>query len=207
MDDDVLGTVSVSLFGPVRATRGRVEVALGGPKVRLTLACALAELGQAGEALRWGEHAIASDSTLEHYVSCALARLGEGESALHTLSHAIAQGWSHADWLRHDPDWSTLRSTPDSQSSSAALHAGCVSVDQRSAAHLRPVAHRADDGSVDFHNPPLQSSPPPRRARMVTPQPSPLDTARTPPPTSTADTPPRRPRARTSAAPTRVCPG
>jgi TolB-like protein len=75
-------------------------------------ACALAELGQAGEALRWGEQAIASDSTLEYYVSCALARLGEGESALHTLSDAIAQGWSHADWLRHDPDWSTLRGTP-----------------------------------------------------------------------------------------------
>ena len=40
-------------------------------------ACALAELGNRSEAIRWGEQAMVVDSPLKYYVACALARLGE----------------------------------------------------------------------------------------------------------------------------------
>jgi adenylate cyclase len=75
-------------------------------------ACALVELDRRDEALEWCERARVVDDPLTYYVACAYARLGERELAIDTLARVIGAGWSHADWLRHDPDWDGYRDDP-----------------------------------------------------------------------------------------------
>jgi hypothetical protein len=73
--------------------------------------CALVEVGRTAEAVRWAERArrpVAQDPLL-YYVACGYARAGLRSQALDALTDSIEAGWSHADWLRHDPDWSDYR--------------------------------------------------------------------------------------------------
>jgi hypothetical protein len=46
---------------------------------------------------------------MTYYIACGYARAGLRPRALETLADAVEAGWSHADRLRHDPDWSEFR--------------------------------------------------------------------------------------------------
>jgi adenylate cyclase len=89
--------------------RHHVRVAPDDMRALCDGACALAELNRVDEAKRWIERAATLDDPLGYYVACAIARMGDHQSALRELARVVAAGWSHADWLRHDPDWSELR--------------------------------------------------------------------------------------------------
>ena len=73
--------------------------------------CALVELGRITEAMSWADQVgrPGTPDTLRYYVACGLARAGLHDRALAELTDVIDGGWSHARWLRHDPDWSILR--------------------------------------------------------------------------------------------------
>jgi adenylate cyclase len=72
--------------------------------------CALVELGRGAEAQRWAEQArAATPDPMLYYIACGYARAGLRSHALETLTDSIEAGWSHADWLRNDPDWSDYR--------------------------------------------------------------------------------------------------
>ena len=76
--------------------------------------CALVELGRSSEAMRWAERARqpAGQDPLLYYVACGYARAGLRSHALDALADSIDTGWSHADWLRNDPDWTDYRDDP-----------------------------------------------------------------------------------------------
>jgi adenylate cyclase len=73
--------------------------------------CALVEVGRHGEALAWADRVwrMAGSDPMLYYVACGLARAGRRDRALAALADVIDAGFSHARWLRHDPDWSDLR--------------------------------------------------------------------------------------------------
>jgi adenylate cyclase len=73
--------------------------------------CALVELDRLEEALRWADRVrrAADADPVTYYIGCGLARAGLRDRALDALTEVIGAGWSHAGWLRHDPDWSDLR--------------------------------------------------------------------------------------------------
>ena len=64
--------------------------------------------------MRWAEQALrpAAQDPMSYYVACGYARAGMRSRALETLTDSIEAGWSHADWLRNDPDWSDYRDDP-----------------------------------------------------------------------------------------------
>ena len=76
--------------------------------------CALVELGRRSDAMRWAERVRRSlpQDPLLYYVACGYARAGRCSPALDALTDSVDAGWSHADWLRHDPDWSDHRDDP-----------------------------------------------------------------------------------------------
>ncbi len=79
--------------------------------------CALVELGRVSEAMTWADRVgrPGTPDTLRYYVACGLARAGRYDRALAELTYVIDGGWSHARWLRNDPDWSGLRDDPTFQ--------------------------------------------------------------------------------------------
>jgi adenylate cyclase len=87
------------------------------PRAHCDGMCALVELGRRTEALAWANRAQQSggpDPVL-YYVACGLARAGLRAQALAALTAVIDAGFSHAAWLRHDPDWTQLRADPQFQ--------------------------------------------------------------------------------------------
>ena len=73
-------------------------------------AAALVALGRVGEGLSMAERALAiTHSPMPYYAAGALAQAGQEEPALDALEQVIAAGWSHHDFLEHDPDWAGLR--------------------------------------------------------------------------------------------------
>ena len=75
---------------------------------------ALVELGRVNEAMTWADRVgrPGTPDTLRYYVACGLARARRHDRALAELTAVIDGGWSHARWLRHDPDWAILRDDP-----------------------------------------------------------------------------------------------
>ena len=71
--------------------------------------CCLVELEAFDEALRCAAPVSDSEDPLTYYLACALARAGELSPALDCLERIVGTGWSHAGWLRSDPDLDVLR--------------------------------------------------------------------------------------------------
>jgi adenylate cyclase len=64
---------------------------------------------------RWSEQAIElapNDPLVLYNAACNLALLGEGECALDGLERALEAGVAVGDWIKHDPDFESLRSHP-----------------------------------------------------------------------------------------------
>jgi adenylate cyclase len=64
---------------------------------------------------RWSEQAIGlapNDPLVLYNAACNLALLGEGERALDGLERALEAGVAVGDWIKHDPDFESLRSHP-----------------------------------------------------------------------------------------------
>ena len=53
-----------------------------------------------------------NDPLVLYNAACNLALLGEGERALDGLERAIEAGVAVGDWIKHDPDFESLRSHP-----------------------------------------------------------------------------------------------
>jgi tetratricopeptide (TPR) repeat protein len=76
-------------------------------------AIALVAMGRVGEGLAIAEKALeVEDSPMPYYAASAIALAGRTDRALDSLEQVIRAGWSHRDFLRHDPDWSTLHGNP-----------------------------------------------------------------------------------------------
>jgi TolB-like protein/tetratricopeptide (TPR) repeat protein len=78
-------------------------------------ACALLDDGQPERALEWSRQA------LEHFPddmsalingACVHARLRHKEIALDLLERAFTRGWGKREWIKHDPDYDSLRDDP-----------------------------------------------------------------------------------------------
>jgi adenylate cyclase len=64
---------------------------------------------------RWSDQAIElapNDPLVLYNAACNLALLGEGECALDGLERALEAGVAVGDWIKHDPDFESLRSHP-----------------------------------------------------------------------------------------------
>ena len=64
---------------------------------------------------RWSEQAIElapNDPLVLYNAACNLALLGESERALDGLERALEAGVAVGDWIKHDPDFESLRSHP-----------------------------------------------------------------------------------------------
>ncbi len=72
-------------------------------------ACCLVELDAIDEALNCAAPVSDSEDPLSYYLACAMARAGELTPALDCLERIVGTGWSHAGWLRSDPDLDVLR--------------------------------------------------------------------------------------------------
>jgi len=75
----------------------------------------LARLGEREHSKQWSEQAIAlapNDPVVLYNAACNLAQLGEHDSALDGLERSIAAGVAVSDWIKHDPDFESLRDHP-----------------------------------------------------------------------------------------------
>jgi TolB-like protein/Tfp pilus assembly protein PilF len=76
-------------------------------------AIALVAMGRVGEGLAMAEKALeVEDSPMPYYAASAIALAGRTDRALDSLEQVIRAGWSHRDFLRNDPDWSSLHGNP-----------------------------------------------------------------------------------------------
>jgi adenylate cyclase len=75
----------------------------------------LARLGDREYSKQWSKQAIAlapNDPVILYNAACILAQLGEHDSALDGLERSIAAGVAVSDWIKHDPDFESLRDHP-----------------------------------------------------------------------------------------------
>jgi adenylate cyclase len=75
----------------------------------------LARLGKRELCKQWNEQAMAlapNDPVILYNAACSLAQLGEHERALDGLERSIEAGVAVGDWIKHDPDFETLRDHP-----------------------------------------------------------------------------------------------
>jgi TolB-like protein/Tfp pilus assembly protein PilF len=76
-------------------------------------AVSLVALGRIGEGLAMAEKALAMrHSPMPYYAASAIALAGQVDRALDALEQVIEAGWSHHDFLKHDPDWSEFHHEP-----------------------------------------------------------------------------------------------
>ena len=76
---------------------------------------ALIRLGETERSKQWTEQAMTlapKDPLILYNAACNWALLGEHERALDGLERALEAGVAVGDWLRHDPDFESLRSHP-----------------------------------------------------------------------------------------------
>lgn len=85
---------------------------------------ALRQLGDFKRAEEWTARVLALDpeepATL-YNLACDQAVMGHTEKALELLERAIARGFAHSDWLRNDPDLTSLRGEPRFELLAASL--------------------------------------------------------------------------------------
>jgi len=75
----------------------------------------LARLGEREHSRQWSEQAMAlapNDPVVLYNAACTFAQLGEHERALDGLERSIAAGVAVGDWIKHDPDFESLRDHP-----------------------------------------------------------------------------------------------
>jgi len=75
----------------------------------------LARLGEREHSKQWSEQAIAlapNDPVILYNAACNLAQLGEHARALDGLERSIEAGVAVSDWIKHDPDFASLRDHP-----------------------------------------------------------------------------------------------
>jgi len=75
----------------------------------------LARLGEREHSKQWSEQAIAlapNDPVILYNTACNLAQLGEHDRALDRLERSIEAGVAVSDWIKHDPDFESLRDHP-----------------------------------------------------------------------------------------------
>jgi adenylate cyclase len=75
----------------------------------------LARLGEREHSKQWSEQAIAlapNDPVVLYNAACTLAQLGEHDRALDGLERSIEAGVAVGDWIKHDPDFESLRDHP-----------------------------------------------------------------------------------------------
>ena len=75
----------------------------------------LARLGEREHSKQWSEQAIAlapNDPVVLYNAACNLAQLGEHDLALDGLERSIEAGVAVGDWIKHDPDFESLRDHP-----------------------------------------------------------------------------------------------
>ena len=78
-------------------------------------ASVLIRLGQTDRSKQWTQQAMTlapNDPLVLYNAACNFALLGEGERALGGLERAIEAGVAVGDWIKHDPDFESLRSHP-----------------------------------------------------------------------------------------------
>jgi adenylate cyclase len=75
----------------------------------------LARLGERERSKQWSEQAVAlapNDPVVLYNAACNLAQLGEQERALDGLERSIEAGVAVSDWIKHDPDFESVRNHP-----------------------------------------------------------------------------------------------
>ncbi len=75
----------------------------------------LARLGERDHSKQWSEQAVAlapNDPVILYNAACNLAQLGEPDRALDQLERSIEAGVAVGDWIKHDPDFESLRAHP-----------------------------------------------------------------------------------------------
>ncbi len=85
-------------------------------RARMFYAVTLCDVGQPDAALREGQAAIDAspgDSVMLYNAACLYARLGETRRAVATLRQAIDAGVRNFAWMKHDPDFNSLRDDPE----------------------------------------------------------------------------------------------
>jgi adenylate cyclase len=78
-------------------------------------ASVLIRLGQNERSKQWTQQAMTlapADPLVLYNAACNLALLGEAERALDGLERAIEAGVAVGDWIKHDPDFESLRGHP-----------------------------------------------------------------------------------------------
>ena len=78
-------------------------------------ASVLIRLGQTERSKQWTQQAMAlapNDPLILYNAACNLAMLGESDRALDGLERALEAGVAVGDWIKHDPDFESLRSHP-----------------------------------------------------------------------------------------------
>jgi adenylate cyclase len=78
-------------------------------------ASVLIRLGQTERSKQWTQQAMTlapNDPLILYNAACNLAMLGESERALDGLERALEAGVAVGDWIKHDPDFESLRSHP-----------------------------------------------------------------------------------------------
>ena len=78
-------------------------------------ASVLIRLGKTKHAKQWTQQAMTlapNDPLILYNAACSWALLGESDCALDGLERALDAGVAVGDWIRHDPDFATLRDHP-----------------------------------------------------------------------------------------------
>ncbi|UCG50541.1 MAG: protein kinase [Candidatus Latescibacterota bacterium] len=78
-------------------------------------ATALFELGEREKALEWGNRALSidpKDPPVLYFMACFNARFGNLDEAISYLEKCVEAGFSHREWITHDPDMDPLRDHP-----------------------------------------------------------------------------------------------
>lgn len=99
----------------VDAAKRTIAVNPGDSRALQLGAVALHGLGEHELSKEWADRAIEVDpdeiSTL-YNVACLFSMSGDAERALDLLERAVELGWARAEWLRADPDFTTVQDHP-----------------------------------------------------------------------------------------------
>ena len=99
----------------IRALRQQLELSPEDVRARILLANRLAEIGEAEEAVRHLETAVAlrpNDGNTIYNAACTYGLLARKSEALDTFKKAVAAGYRNMDWAKRDSDLQLLREDP-----------------------------------------------------------------------------------------------
>jgi len=98
------------------ALRQQLELVPEDVRARILLANRLAEMGEADEAIRHLETAVAlrpNDGNTLYNAACTYCLLEKKKQGLETFQKAVAAGYSNLDWAKRDADLTCLREEPE----------------------------------------------------------------------------------------------